>query len=99
MDGDLQSKFNTISKYFSFDIDGLKIGSTYTDDNGLEQTSPFTIVIDEDEFLMKYMDNDVIRLDSQGQSHIPDLKITEELNLFGYKISEDNGKVNLEYIG
>ena len=99
VDGDLQSKFNTISKYFSFDIDGLKIGSTYTDDNGVEQTSPFTIVIDEDEFLMKYMDNDVIRLDSQGQSHIPDLKITEELNLFGYKISEDNGKVNLEYIG
>ena len=99
VDGDLQSKFNTISKYFSFDIDGLKIGSTYTDENGVEQTSPFTVVIDNDEFVMKYLDDEVIRLDSEGQSHIPNLKITEELNFFGYKISEDNGKVNLEYIG
>ena len=99
MNGEMQTQFNTLSKYFTFDINGLKIGSTYTDDEGVEHISPFSVVIDNDEFIMKYLDDEIIRLDSEGQSHIPNLKITEELNLFGYKISEDNGKVNLEYVG
>ena len=100
VNGDLQEKFNTISKYFTFDIEGLKIGSTYIDENGEEKESPFKVVIDNDEFLMKHLDTEIIKLDSEGQSHIPDLKITQKMNLFGFEISEDeNGNVNCEYIG
>jgi uncharacterized protein YjbI with pentapeptide repeats len=100
VNGDLQDKFNTITKYFTFDIEGLKIGSTYIDDNGEEKESPFKVVIDEDEFIMKHLDKEVLKLDSQGQSHIPDLKISQKMNLFGYEIYEDeNGNVNCEYIG
>lgn len=100
VNGDLQEKFNTITKYFTFDIEGLKIGSTYIDDNGEEKESPFKVVIDEDEFIMKHLDTEVLKLDSQGQSHIPELKISQKMNLFGYEIYEDeNGNVNCEYIG
>ena len=99
IDEDLKEQYKQITNYFKFDDDGLKIGSTYEDENGEEKESPFKVIIDEDEFKMNYLDDVPLSLNSQGESVIPKLNITKELNLFGYKISENNGIVNVEYIG
>lgn len=100
IDGILEEIDTTLKKYFTFNQEGLSIGSVYMDENGEEQKSPFSVTIDEDELIMKYLDNINIRLASGGQSIVPNLKITDELNLFGYKIAmDDKGNVNLEYVG
>lgn len=91
VDGDLQEKFNTITKYFTFDIDGLTIG---------QLDNPYKVVIDNDRFSMIVNGLEVLWLDGEGKAHIPDLMVTRKLNLFGYHISEDeNGNVNCEYVG
>lgn len=91
VNGDLQEKFNTITKYFTFDIDGLTIGQT---DN------PYKVVIDNDRFSMFSNDVEVLWLDSEGKAHIPELDITQRLNLLGFEINQDeNGNVNCEYVG
>ena len=89
---DLQSKFNEVEQYFTFNINGLTIGQT---------DSPCKVVIDEDAIEMYLYDNKLLWMDvSTGETHTEKLTVTEELNLFGYKISEDDsGNVNLEYIG
>ena len=91
VDGDLQEKFNTITKYFSFDVNGLTIGQT---DN------PYKIVIDNDRYSMIVNDVEVLWLDAEGEAHIPELKVTKKFDLFGYLIDQDeSGNVNCEYIG
>ena len=91
VDGDLQEKFNTITKYFSFDIDGLTIGQT---------DSPYKVVIDNDRYSMIVNGVEVLWLDAEGKAHIPEMEVTRKLNLFGYLIGQDeNGNVNCEYIG
>lgn len=91
VNGDLQEKFNTITKYFTFDIDGLTIGQT---DN------PYKVVIDNDRFSMYSNGVEVLWLDSEGKAHIPELDITQRLNLLGFEINQDeNGNVNCEYVG
>jgi hypothetical protein len=91
VDGDLQEKFNTITKHFTFDIDGLTIG---------QLDNPYRVVIDNDRFSMMVNDVEVLWLDAEGKAHIPDLMVTKKINLFGYLIDEDeNGNVNCEYVG
>lgn len=88
---DLQEKFNSITKYFTFDIDGLTIGQV---DN------PNKVVIDNDEISILVNDSVVQEFDAFGRAQIPELNITKGLNLFGYQISEDeDGNVNMEYAG
>lgn len=89
---DLQSKFNEVEQYFRFDVDGITIG---------QNDSPFKVVIDENAIEMYLYDNKLLWMDvSTGETHTEKLTVTEELNLFGYKVSEDdNGNVNLEYVG
>lgn len=101
IDGVLEEIDTTLKKYFTFNEEGLGIGSVYMDENGEEQKSPFSVTIDEDELIMKYLENDNIRLASGGESIIPNLKITGVLNLFGYQISKDKdtGNVDCEYVG
>jgi hypothetical protein len=91
VNGDLQEKFNTITKYFTFDIDGLTIGQT---DN------PYRVVIDNDRFSMQANGVEVLWLDAEGKAHIPELDVTKKIALLGFLIDQDeNGNVNCEYIG
>ena len=91
VNGDLQEKFNTITKYFTFDIDGLTIGQT---DN------PYKVVIDNDRYSMYVNGVEVLWFDAEGKAHIPEMEVTRKLNIFGYLIEEDeSGNVNCEYVG
>lgn len=92
VNGDLQEKYNTIEQYFTFDINGLTIG---------QSDSPCKVIIDEDSIELLLNDNPLLWMDVvTGETHTKKLTVTQEMNLFGYKISEDDsGNVNLEYIG
>lgn len=91
VDGDLQEKFNMITKYFTFDIDGLTIG---------QADNPYKVIIDNDRFGMFVNGVEVLWLDAEGKAHIPEVEVTKKFNLFGYMIEEDeNGNVNCEYVG
>ena len=91
VNGDLQEKFNTITKYFTFDVDGLTIGQT---DN------PYKVVIDNDRYSMQVNGVEVLWLDGEGKAHIPELEVTTKFNLLGFLIEQDeSGNVNCEYVG
>lgn len=92
INNDLQEKFNSITKYFTFDINGLTIGQV---DN------PNKVVIDNDEIAILVNGNVVQRFDAYGRAQIPELNILKSLTLpGGYLLTEDeNGNVNLEYAG
>lgn len=91
VDGDLQEKFNTITKYFTFDINGLTIG---------QLDNPFKVIIDNDKYRMTVNDVDVLWLDPDGKSNIPELSVSKMFNLLGYLIDQDeSGNVNCEYVG
>ena len=91
VDGDLQEKFNTITKFFSFDIDGLTIGQT---------DSPYKVVIDNDRYSMMVNGVEVLWLDAEGKAHIPEMQITRKMDLFGFLIEQDEkGNVNCEFVG
>ena len=91
VNGALQEQLNTVTKYFTFDIDGLSIGQV---DN------PNKVVIDNDEISILVNGVTVQKFDAQGQALIPEVSITKRLNLFGYEISEDaKGNVNCAYAG
>lgn len=90
VDGDLQEKYNTITKYFTFDINGLSIGQV---------DSPYKVVIDNDRYSMLVNNVEVLWI-ANGEVHTPEITITNKLTLFGYLIDEDgNGNVNCEYKG
>ena len=91
VNGDLQEKFNTITKYFTFEIDGLTIGQV---DN------PNKVVIDNDEISILVNGAVVQKFDAEGKALIPELTITKLLNLLGFYIDKDSvGNINCEYIG
>jgi hypothetical protein len=91
INGDLQEKYNTITKYFTFDIDGLTIGQV---DN------PKKIVIDNDDISIMVNNTVVQQFDAEGNALIPSLKVTTLLDMFGYTIDQDEeGNVNCEYTG
>ena len=91
VNGDLQEKYNTITKYFLFDINGLTIGKI---------DSPFKVVIDNDIYKMLVNGIDALTLDPDGLSTIPELKVTKKIDVLGYLISKDEfGNVNCEYVG
>ena len=91
VDGDLQEKFNEITKYFTFDVNGMTIG---------QSDSPYKVVIDNDRYSMLVNGLEVLWLDAEGKAHIPELSITRKMNMFGYLIDQDeHGNVNCEYIG
>ena len=87
----LQEQLNTVTKYFTFDIDGLTIGQV---DN------PNKVVIDNDDISILVNGVVVQKFDATGKALIPELNITKSLNLFGYVIEEDaSGNVNCTYAG
>ena len=90
VNGDLQEKFNTITKYFAFDIDGLTIGQT---------DSPYKVVIDNDRYSMLVNDVEVLWI-ANGEVYTPEIEVTRKMNLFGFHLEKDeSGNVNCEYIG
>lgn len=90
VDGDLQEKFNTITKYFAFDINGLTIGQT---------DSPYKVVIDNDRYSMKVNNVEVLWLDAEGKAHIPEVEVTKKFKLFGYMFEQDDkGNVNCDFV-
>ena len=91
VDGDLQEKFNKITKFFAFDIDGLTIGQT---------DSPYKVVIDNDRYSMMVNGVEVLWLDAEGKAHIPEMQVTRKMDLFGFVIEQDEkGNVNCEFVG
>ncbi len=90
LDKDLQDKFNLISKYFTFDIDGLTIGQV---DN------PYKVVIDNDRFSMMVNDIEVLWI-ANGEVHAPEITVERKMTVLGY-ISEmdEEGRVNEYYVG
>lgn len=90
VDGELQRTINEITKYFTFDINGLTIGQV---DN------PNKVVIDNDEISILVNGVVVQRFDANGRALIPELTITGLLNLLGLLIEEDDTHINCDYIG
>lgn len=87
---DLQDKFNTITKYFKFDINGLTIGQV---------DSPYKVIIDNDRYSMTVNDVEVMWI-ANGKVYTPEIEVTKGFKLFGYTIDQDeNGNVNMEYTG
>lgn len=90
VDGDLQEKFNTITKYFTFDINGLTIGRV---DNQNK------VVIDNDDITILVNDRPIQEFKADGTSLIPILKITTALNVLGLQVSEDETHISIDYAG
>ena len=90
VNSDVQEKFNTIAKFFTFDINGLTIGAV---------NNPYKIVIDNDEFTIFANGVGVLTLNANGEARIPDLFVTRSLNLFGFLVTRNGETVDCEYIG
>lgn len=87
----LQSKYNNVVKYFTFNIDGVTIGA---------ENNPNKVVIDNDEISILVNNVVVQKFDSHGKALIPELNVTRQIDMFGYQITEDDaGNVNCEYVG
>ena len=92
VNGDLQEKFNLITKYFTFDIDGLTIGQV---DN------PYKVIIDNDRYSMTLNDIEVLWIDAiTGEVHTPRITVTEGMSVLGYIEEMDNeGRINTRWAG
>jgi hypothetical protein len=90
VDNDLQDKFNTIIKYFTFDINGLTIGQV---DN------PNKVVIDNDDITIYVGNRPVVTFKADGSGVIPVLEVTTAANLLGLQITEDETHINCDYVG
>lgn len=92
VNGDLQTKFEQVTTYFTFDVDGLTIGKV---DN------PYKVIIDNERYSMTVNGVEVLWMDATtGEVHTPKLTITERFTLLGYVIDmDDDGNVNCEYAG
>ena len=95
VDSDLQEKFNTITKYFTFDINGLTIGQV---DN------PNKVVIDNDQISILVNNVPVQEFKADGSALIPVLRVTQMLNVLGLQITEeqiteDSSNINIDYVG
>ena len=90
VNGALQEQLNTITKYFTFDVNGLTIG---------QADNPYKVVIDNDRYSMTVNDVEVMWI-ADGKVFTPEIEITRGFKLLGYSISQDAaGNVNCEYIG
>lgn len=83
----LQDQLNTVTKYFSFDVNGLTIGKT---------DSPYKVIIDNDRYSMTVNDVEVMWI-ADGKVHTPEIEITKAMQLLGLVIDKDEaGNVNIE---
>lgn len=88
--GDLQRQLNTITKYFTFNANGLIIGQV---DN------PYKVIIDNDRYSMTVNNVEVMWI-ANGKVYTPELEVTKEFKILDYMLHKDNfGNVNCDYIG
>lgn len=90
VNSDLQDKFNTITKYFTFDINGLTIGQI---DN------PNKVVLDNDVITILVNGIEVIKFDSNGKALVSEIVILRRANIFGLDIDETDTNINSIYTG
>lgn len=90
VDGDLQDKFNTIIKYFTFDVNGMTIGQV---DN------PNRVIIDNDDITIMVNDKVVTTFKADGSGLIPILNVTKMANILGLQITQDSTHINIDYVG
>ena len=90
VNGEIQSQLNTITKYFTFNINGLTIGQV---------NSPYKVIINNDRYSMLVNGVEVMWI-SNGEVHTPELSITDKFRLLGLILELDNfGNINCEWIG
>ena len=90
VNGELQGQLNTITKYFTFNMDGLTIG---------QSDSPYKVIIDNDRYSMTVNDVEVMWI-ADGKVYTPEVEVTKSFKLFGYLIEQDDaGRVNCAYVG
>lgn len=90
VNGTLQEQINTITKYFTFDVNGLTIGQV---DN------PYKVIIDNDRYSMTVNGVEVMWI-ADGKVFTPEIEVTRAFKLFDYLIDQDeNGRVNCAYVG
>lgn len=90
VNGDLQARINSITKYFTFDINGLTIGQI---DN------PNKIVIDNDDITIYAKGLPVQEFKADGTALIPTLRVTKSLTAAGLQFTNDETHINCDYIG
>lgn len=95
VNADLQEKFNTITKYFTFDINGLLIGAVDADG----KPSPYKVVIDNDEISILVNDVPIQEFKADGSALIPSLNVTRQLSVLGLQITEDDTHINCDFMG
>lgn len=90
VNGEIQSQLNTITKYFTFNINGLTIGQV---------NSPYKVIINNDRYSMLVNGVEVMWI-SNGEVHTPELSITDKFRLLGLILEiDDSGNINCEWIG
>lgn len=90
VNGELQKQISEITKYFTFDINGLTIGQV---DN------PNKVVIDNDDITILVGDKVVQTFKSDGTGLIPILKVTTMANIMGLQFTQDSTHINCDYTG
>ena len=90
VDGDLQEKFNSITKCFTFTIDGLTIG---------QADNPNKVIIDNDDITIMVGDKVVTTFKADGTGLVPILKVTTTANILGLQITQDSTHINIDYVG
>lgn len=92
VDGDLQSKFQQITTFFTFDIDGFTIG---------KEDSPYKIFMTNERYSMQVNGVEVLWIDAVTKAaYFPSMTITERFTIIGYVITMDeNGNLNCDWGG
>ena len=91
VNADLQSKFNEITTYFTFDINGLIIGKT---DN------PYKMVLTNERYSMTVNDAEVMYIDAKTKmAYFPQLTVKDTFVLCGYKFEIKDGVMDIDWIG
>ena len=90
VDKDLQNKYNTITKYFTFDIDGLTIGA---------EDNPNKVVIDNDDITIYVSNKEVVTFKADGSGIIPTLNVTKQANILGLSVTATDTHINWDYVG
>ena len=81
---DLQDKFNLVTKYFTFNVNGITIGQV---DN------PYKVIIDNDRYSMTVNEIEVLWIDAvTGEVHTPEITITRKMIKMGYVEEMDEEK-------
>lgn len=89
--GVLQSQYENVTTFFTFEVNGLTIG---------KKNNPYKVIISNDEFKMTVNGVEVLTLDPEGRSVIPELVVERIFDLLGYILTQDDfGNVNCEYGG